>query len=132
MMNARFGRKTGGFARIEHIKRASEIRNLFKNGKRASVSGAKLFFLSNEMGFNRIAFPLSRGFGCAVARNRSKRFSREAYRLLKAHLSVGFDMLLLVYPDSENDSFQARCAQLRTLCEKAALLKPNFSENHFE
>ena len=114
---------TRRFTRIEHMKSAPEIKNLFKNGKKVSMYGAKLFFMPNELGFNRIGFPLPRGYGNAVQRNRSKRFSREAFRILKTHLNTGFDMLLLVYPTSENDSFRTRCVQLRTLCEKAELIE---------
>ena len=120
---------TRRFTRIEHIKSALEIKNLFKNGKKVSVFGAKLFFLPNELGFNRIAFPLPRGFGNAVERNRAKRFSREAYRILKPHLNTGFDMLLLVYPNAENNSFRSRCDQFRTLSEKAELIKTDSSES---
>lgn len=114
---------TRRFTRIEHMKSALEIKNLFKNGRKVSMFGAKLFFLPNNLGFNRIGFPLPRGFGNAVQRNRAKRFSREAYRILKTHLNIGFDMLFLVYPSSEKDSFRTRCVQIRTLCEKAELIK---------
>lgn len=117
------------FKRVEHIKNALEIKNLFKNGKRVSIFGAKLFFLPNNLGFNRIGFPLPRGFGNAVQRNRAKRFSREAYRILKTHLNTGFDMLLLVYPSSEKDSFSTRCVQFRTLCEKAELINSGENES---
>ncbi|WP_308687033.1 ribonuclease P protein component [uncultured Treponema sp.] len=107
----------------ERIKRASEFKNLFKNGKRASVVGAKLFYLPNGLKFNRIGFPLPRGFGNAVERNRAKRFSREVFRNLKSHLNNGYDMLLLVYPPAEKDSFHSRCEQFQTLCKKAGLFK---------
>ena len=115
--------KSVGFSREEHIKRPADFKNLFKNGKRASIESAKLFFLPNGLKFNRIGFPLPRGFGNAVERNRAKRFSRETYRNFKAHLNTGFDMLLLVYPTSEKDSFSTRCVQFRTLCEKSGLIK---------
>lgn len=118
-----YGVTTGGFSKSERIKRASDIRNLFKNGNRASAFGAKIFFLPNSLGFNRVGFPLPRGFGNAVSRNRAKRFSREAYRLLKAQLNTGFDMLFFVYPTPNKDSFSARCNQIRALCEKVSLLK---------
>ena len=107
----------------ERIKRASEFKNLFKNGKRASSVGAKLFYLPNGLKFNRIGFPLPRGFGNAVERNRAKRFSREVFRNLKSHLNTGYDMLLLVYPPAEKDSFHSRCEQFQTLCKKAGLFK---------
>ncbi len=113
--------KTGRFRRDEHMKRPADIQNLFKNGKRVSVNGAKLFYLLNDKDINRIGFPLPRGYGNAVERNKSKRYSREVYRLFKSHLNTGYDILFLVYPG--NNSFQSRREQFRTLCQKAGLLK---------
>lgn len=109
------------FCRKEHIKCSDEIKNLFKNGKKVSVSGAKLFFLENNKDFNRIAFSLSRGYGCAVERNQSRRYSREIYRSLKKYLNTGYDLLLLVYPG--NNSFSSRYFQIHSLCEKAGIIK---------
>ncbi len=114
---------TGCFKRVEHIKRPADFKNLFKNGKKVSMLGAKIYFLSNNLPYNRIGFPLPRGFGNAVQRNRAKRFSRETYRNLKIHLNTGFDILFLLYPPSEKDSFSTRCVQIRTLFEKAGLIK---------
>lgn len=111
------------FVRKEHLKRSTEIKNLFKNGDRVSVEGAKMFFLPNNLEFNRIGFPLPRGFGNAVARNRAKRLSREIYRNLKSRLNTGYDILFLVYPSAENYSFRSRCDQFQTLCRKAGLFK---------
>ncbi len=111
----------GKFRREERIKNPAEIKNLFKNGKKVSVSGAKLFFAKSDNDFNRIAFPLPRGYGNAVQRNASKRYSREVYRFYKTFLNTGYDMLLLVYPG--NDSFSTRCVQFRTLCNKAGLVR---------
>ena len=117
--------KSAGFKREEHIKRPADFKNLFKNGKRASTSGAKLFYLPNGLNFNRIGFPLPRGFGNAVHRNQAKRFSRETYRTFKSNLSTGFDILFLVYPPlpSEKDSLETRRTQFKKLCEKAGLIK---------
>lgn len=113
--------KTGRFKKNEHVKRPADIQKLFKSGKRVSVQGAKLFYMSNELGFNRIGFPLPRGYGNAIQRNASKRLSRETYRFFKSYLNTGFDILFLVYPG--NDSFPSRCDQFKTLCKKAGLLK---------
>lgn len=113
--------KTGRFKKNEHIKRSAEIQSLFKKGKKVYVSGAKLFYVQNEKDFNRIGFPLPRGYGNAVERNASRRYSRETYRFFKSHLNTGFDMLFFVY--SGNDSFLSRCSQFKTLCKKAGLLQ---------
>ena len=113
--------KTGRFTREERVKRSEEIRNLFKNGKRITIHGAKLFVLPNDLKKNRIAFALPRNYGNAVERNRCKRLSREAYRSIKAQLQVGYDMIFLVYPG--NDVYQTRCAMLHSLVQKAGILK---------
>ena len=111
----------GKFPRKERIKKPIDFHNLFKNGKRVSISGAKLFFADNNSDINRIAFPIPRGYGNSVERNSSRRYSREAYRLTKTFLNTGYDILFFVYPG--NDSFSTRCVQFRTLCEKAGLIK---------
>ena len=113
--------KTGFFKREERIKNPVSFKKLFKNGKKASISGAKIFYLENGTEMNRVGFPLPRGYGNAVQRNLSKRYSREVYRLLKTHLNTGYDMLFLIYPG--NDSFHSRCDQIRLLCQKAGLIQ---------
>ena len=113
--------KTGFFRRDERIKNPADFKKLYNKGKKISIPGAKLFYLENHLEMNRVGFPLIRGYGNAVERNLSKRYSREVYRLLKSHLNTGYDMLFLVYPG--NDSFHSRCEQIRSLCQKAGLLK---------
>ncbi|MCQ2601433.1 MAG: ribonuclease P protein component [Treponema sp.] len=113
--------ETGFFKREERIKNPADFKKLFKSGNKISIPGAKLFFLENNLGMNRVGFPLIRGYGNAVERNLSKRYSREVYRLLKSHLNTGYDMLFLIYPG--NDSFHSRCDQIRLLCQKAGLIK---------
>lgn len=113
--------KTGFFKREERIKNPADFKTLFKKGNRANISGAKIFFKENGTEINRVAFPLPRGYGNAVKRNLSKRYSREAYRLFKTHLNTGYDILILVYPG--NDSFSTRCEQIRLLFKKAGLIK---------
>ena len=113
--------KTGFFKRNERIKNPADFKKLFKCGKKISIPGAKIYYLENDLGMNRVGFPLIRGYGNAVERNLSKRYSREVYRLIKSHLNTGYDMLILVYPG--NDSFHSRCDQIRLLCQKAGLFK---------
>ena len=113
--------ETGFFKREERIKNPADFKKLFKCGNKISIPGAKLFFLENNLGMNRVGFPLNRGYGNAVERNLSKRYSREVYRLIKSHLNTGYDMLFLIYPG--NDSFNSRCEQIRLLCQKAGLIE---------
>ena len=111
--------KTGFFRKNEHLKKPEDIKSLFKEGRKISTDGAKLFFKKSTNSYNRICFALPRGYGTAVQRNHSKRLSREAYRQIKSHLNTGYDIVLLVYPG--NDSFSTRCEQIRYLFTKAGI-----------
>jgi ribonuclease P protein component len=70
-----------------------------------------LFILENGLSGNRLVITFARKFGNAVKRNRTRRVSREAYRLLKNRLKAGFDLVVLVYPASRKTA----------VCEPAAV-----------
>jgi ribonuclease P protein component len=77
--------------------------------------------------YNRICFSLFKGYGNAVSRNRAKRLGREAYRLMKNRLLCGYDLILLVSAETEQNrsgsALSNRNSQLESLFEKAGLLK---------
>jgi ribonuclease P protein component len=108
------------FPRKERLKKRGEIRSVFNGGRPVACSGARLFFLQNGGGENRIAFTFARKFGNAVERNRARRLGREAYRHLRAKIKNGYDFVLLVYPGKID--FRGRLKQLETLFYKAGLL----------
>jgi ribonuclease P protein component len=105
---------------MERLRKREEIRRVFSQGRSVSCPGAKLFILKNGLESNRVAFTFARKYGSAVQRNRSKRLSREAYRLSKAAWRGGFDFVLLVYPGG--DTFQNRVRQLGVLFSRAGVL----------
>jgi ribonuclease P protein component len=107
------------FKREEHLKRRKEIQGVFNKGKRFGVRGVRLLVLKNDLPRNRICFSFPRGFGNAVKRNRSKRLSREAFRLLKPRLDTGYDLILLVYPEEKAQALQT--ADVSALSKKATL-----------
>ena len=108
------------------MKRREEIREVFGKGKRFTCKGAKLFILQTPsrdgVPRNRICFAFPRGYGKATERNRAKRLGREAYRNLKPRLGLGYDMILLAYPEDSGPTFAGRVAQMETLFARAGLL----------
>jgi ribonuclease P protein component len=108
------------FRRRERIKSGDDIKRAFSRGRKVSCRGAKLFYLENGTDDNRIAFTFARKYGNAVERNRSRRLSRETYRLMKSRLKRGFDLVVLVYPG--DDAFLRRKAQFDSLFRKAGLI----------
>jgi ribonuclease P protein component len=120
------------FERKEHLKGRKEIRAVFNEGKRFGCRGAKLFVLKNSLIHNRICFTFSRGFGNSAERNRARRLSREAYRLMRPRLRGGCDLVLMVFPETSTPSapmsktartLAARTGQLEFLFSKAGLFK---------
>ena len=122
------GRKDGDyrFPRQEKLKGRDEIREVFNRRKGVSCAGARLLTLRNGLEYNRIAFTFSRKFGNAVARNHSRRLSREVYRHLRNQLRTGYDLVLLVQPG--RDEFSVRMEQLRELFSRAGLFLPGNQE----
>ncbi len=104
----------------DRLKRSSDIGRVFASGRKVSCYGAKLYYRENGRAGNRMTVTLVRKYGSAVQRNRAKRVLREAYRLSKASLKRGFDMVVVLYPHT--DSYRNRAAQLARLFEKAGLL----------
>lgn len=111
--------KRFGFSKKEHLKRPADIQAVFKRGKKASCSGAKVFFLPNGMECNRVLFTFPRKYGNAVQRNRSRRRGREIFRLNGSRLKKGFDLVFLFFPGK--DKFSDRLAQFEILCKRAGL-----------
>jgi ribonuclease P protein component len=113
---ARFGRR-------ERLKKRDDITGVFKKGRFVTCPGAKLFYLRNGLSHNRVAFTFTRKYGNAVARNRARRLGREAYRLSKKGVKTGYDLVLLVYPrtDEKPDFLSLRMRQLESLFAKAGL-----------
>ncbi len=93
---------------------------MFKDGKKASCSGAKIFVLPNGTGENRVMFTFPRKYGNSVKRNRSRRLGREVFRLNSFRLKKGFDIVFLFFP--EKDKFSDRLFQFEILCKKAGLM----------
>jgi len=90
--------------------------------------------LKNDLSYNRICFTFSKASfrslaskesqisWNAVSRNRAKRLGREAFRLMKEHLACGYDLILLVYAET-NMALSGRTKQLESLFSKAGLFK---------
>ena len=82
----------------ERLKEKACIKGTFKKGLKKSFEGFSLFFSANGLEYNRFLCTFKRGSGSAVERNRARRLSKEAYRLIKSRLKTGYDFILLIFP----------------------------------
>jgi ribonuclease P protein component len=83
------------FRPAEHLRRPSDFRRVYD--RRRSVSDAWLivYACENPLPYLRLGLSVSRKYGKAVQRNRLRRLYREAFRLTRAQMPVGLDLILI-------------------------------------
>lgn len=103
------------------VRRKSDIRHIFKDGRAVSVSGAKLIYVKNDLSYTRILVIPAKKYGNAVMRNRVRRILKEVYRNARVSLADGYDIACIVYPGRVYD-YHERSEQFYDLVRKAGLL----------
>jgi ribonuclease P protein component len=79
----------------EHLRRRNDIGRVFDTRRSVSNEWLIIYGCWNALSYNRIGFVVSRKVGPAVVRNRFRRLYREAYRLTRAELPTGMDLIVL-------------------------------------
>ena len=81
----------------ERLHKKSDFKRVFQQGRRFSASGLTMWMCrhSGEEALQRprLGLAVPKAYGNAVARNRIKRLLRETFRLNKAKISPGVDMV---------------------------------------
>ncbi len=83
------------FQKQDRLRSPIEFKRVYD--RKCSVANQWLivYGLPNELGRTRVGLSVSKRIGNAVARNRFKRLYREAFRLTRADLPAGLDLILL-------------------------------------
>jgi ribonuclease P protein component len=79
----------------EHLRRPAEFRRVYDLRRSASNDWLIVYAAPNERPYSRLGMSVSRKYGGAVQRNRLRRLYREAYRLGKARIPPGLDLVLI-------------------------------------
>lgn len=103
--------------RKERLSKKSDVLKMLKIAKKFDCIDIKLYYINNNLKWNRVAILLKKGFYSAVHRNREKRIVKEVYRNLKNSIKIGFDIIFLIYPVKY--SYANRFSQLKHLLTKA-------------
>jgi len=80
------------------LRSAAEIDRVFKEGVRFSGKGMRMIVLQTAGEESRVAFIPVRAFPNAVTRNRARRLAREAWRIVRASVKPGYDIVFVIYP----------------------------------
>lgn len=113
-----------GFGPRARLKDGREFRRVYEHGRKTVGTSLILWHREGEPSAEpRLGLSVSSKVGNAVRRNRLKRLLREAFRLHRAELPAGLELVAYPragcpwtgYSDAERD--------LLALCRKAGLLK---------
>src|SRR5947208_11251739 len=87
--------KPNRFRPAEHLRRPSDFRRVYERRRSVSDSWLIVYACENGLVHLRLGLSVSRKYGNAVRRNRLRRLYREAFRLTKAQMPTGLDIILI-------------------------------------
>jgi len=84
---------------MHSIKKPQDFKKVYGQGKYAADNLFVVYALANELDENRVGITVSKKVGCAVVRNRIKRWVRESYRLSVCpnieSVQANFDLVII-------------------------------------
>jgi ribonuclease P protein component len=87
--------KPQGFTRAEHLRSPLDFRRVYERRRSASDAWLIVYACENGLSHLRLGMSVSRKIGKATHRNRLRRLYREAFRLSKAEMPRGLDLVLI-------------------------------------
>lgn len=108
----------------ERLKSKREFERARREGRRGGDAVVRVLVARNGLGWSRVASAVPRRYGSAVARNRLRRLYTEAFRLEKARLPAGVDVVLSPPPGSGEPTLDELRASLVRLVQQAAARLP--------
>lgn len=83
------------FRKHEHLRRAADFRRVYERRRSASDPLLLVYACENDLPYLRLGLSVSRKVGGAVQRNRLRRLYREAFRLTRHEMPIGFDLIVI-------------------------------------
>lgn len=83
------------FPAAYRIRSGSDFDCVYVEKQRAGDDVLLIFGRANQLGISRIGLSVSKKHGNSVQRNRRKRLLREAFRLSRKQIPLGFDFVLI-------------------------------------
>ena len=91
---------------INTLKNNREFQAVYKNGKSKANKYLVMYVLPNDSNEIRVGMSVSKKVGNSVVRHRLTRLIREAYRLNKEGLAVGWDIVVVARPSAKDKNYQ--------------------------
>lgn len=105
------------------VKENYEFRRIYRKGKSAVSPQLVIYCQRNRRGHSRLGVSVSTKLGCAVVRNRVRRRIREIYRLNKAKMLPGYDLIVVARVRAVETDYQKLDRTYLRLLEQLDLLQ---------
>ena len=105
------------------VKENYEFRRIYRKGKSAVSPQLVIYCQRNRRGHSRLGVSVSTKLGCAVVRNRVRRRIREVYRLNKAKMLPGYDLIVVARVRAVETDYQKLDRAYLRLLEQLDLLR---------
>lgn len=105
------------------VKENYEFRRIYRKGKSAVSPQLVIYCQRNRRGQSRLGVSVSTKLGCAVVRNRVRRRIREIYRLNKAKMLPGYDLIVVARVRAVETDYQKLDRTYLRLLEQLDLLR---------
>ena len=105
------------------VKENYEFRRIYRKGKSAVSPQLVIYCQRNRRGHSRLGVSVSTKLGCAVVRNRVRRRIREIYRLNKAKMLPGYDLIVVARVRAVDSEYQKLDRTYLRLLEQLDLLR---------
>ena len=83
----------------ERLRRRKEFDRVYQKGRCLRLPYLQILLLPNQLNYSRLGLSVSRKFGTAVKRNRTKRILREIFRRHKEIFPQAHDVVLTPRPE---------------------------------
>ena len=97
----------------ERLKKSSEFKRCFRDGKRVKTPGLVVVYWPNGLNYRRIGLSVGRRVGGSCVRNRIKRIIRELYRRNKTIFPQGHDYIFIPREDFLKITWKEHIEHLR-------------------
>ena len=106
------------------VKENYLFHRMYRKGRSVVTPCFVVYCLPDKRGLSRLGITTGTKLGHAVVRNRARRRLRELYRLNKADMVPGYDVILVARSRCVNGDFARMMDQYREALEKLELLRP--------
>ncbi|RKM61603.1 ribonuclease P protein component [Butyrivibrio sp. XB500-5] len=107
----------------ESMKKTSEFRNVYGNGKSYANKFIVLYVWKNNGSTNKLGISCSKKIGNSVVRHRFARLVRESYRLHEDMFNSGLDIVVVARACAREASYYDIKDSLLSLAGKARIIK---------